>query len=159
MVIHARCLSASGALEVDAMEVSEMVNNLALFAKQQGVKIALENTPGIHPGTSLYWTLENQKKMLDLENVGYCLDIGHAPLTHADLFREVDAVVDDLVSFHIHNNDLIHDLHSLPDQGLLDWGRLYQYVRDKGYAGQFVLEIAGDGDPFKRLADTAKLFG
>lgn len=116
------------------------------YGANRGVRIAIEDVPpGGEPG-EIYTTLENQKKLFQGLDIGFCLDIGHVPLLGADLYREVDAAGDRLITLHVHNNSGTSDDHNLPTDGIIDWPALHDYIREKGYRGKFVLEIYGGPD-------------
>jgi sugar phosphate isomerase/epimerase len=96
------------------------LEHLSLFARQRGVTLAIENTPGEMA------TPENLKKFLEetrLTNVKICFDVGHAHLegrTMADL----EAIRDLIVTTHIHDNRGERDEHLLPYDGTIEWDAL-----------------------------------
>lgn len=60
-----------------------------------------------------------------------------------DMFKEIDAAGSDLITLHIHNNSGFTDDHNLPNDGVLDWPCIHDYLRESGYKGEFVLELYG----------------
>ncbi|MFP3042841.1 sugar phosphate isomerase/epimerase [Treponema primitia] len=148
--------------------VAESLGDLCEYGRNRGVMIALENLPGtpnkVNPENSkddsneIRCRIQDHVKNYSGLGIKYCLDIGHAVLNGADLFEEVDAAGKDLVTFHIHNNNGIKDSHDLPDHGIIDWPGLHKYIRENGYAGQFVLEVLGGSDPFLVMDKIDSLF-
>ncbi len=140
--------------------VGDFLAELCEYGRGLGVSVALENIfPSGQDGDEISCTLKNQIKLFPGIGLKYCLDIGHAPLCGADLKEEALAAGKDLVTLHIHNNDGILDSHNLPDDGIIDWGELYAFLRAMGYKGQFVMEILGGSDPKDTLRRTRALFG
>lgn len=123
--------------------VRDYVGEIAHYASKSGVQVAIEDIPQGNCSDELITTLENQKALFGDLGVKYCLDIGHTVLLGADFFKEIDSVGDDLITFHIHNNHGSSDDHYLPDDGVIDWPSLHDYVRNRGFVGEFVLEIYG----------------
>ena len=123
--------------------VQDYIGEIAEHGRQRGVQIAIEDIPlGSNPD-EIYTSLANQKKLFAGLGVKFCLDIGHVPLLGADMFEEIDAAGSDLITLHIHNNSGKTDDHNLPNDGVLDWPRIHDYLREHGYKGEFVLELYG----------------
>ena len=90
---------------------------LSLFAKQRGVTLALENTPGEMA------TPANLKNFLDttrLTNVKLCFDTGHAHIQSGGA-AALETIKDIVVTTHIHDNLGERDDHLLPFEGNIDW--------------------------------------
>ena len=140
--------------------VKGLLDTLARYAHARGVKLALENIPsGSAGGDEILCTLTEQTRLFgDVEHLYWCLDIGHVTLTQNNMESEIDRSMDRLVTFHIHNNDGVTDRHDTPDEGVIDWPKWHDYLRGKGYAGQFVLEIYCGDDPREQLRKLASLF-
>lgn len=71
-----------------------------------------------------------------------CLDVGHTNLSCRDMpVREVVNVLGHrLKSLHVHDNDGLHDSHTAPGLGTVDWEGFCLGLRDVGYTGDFVYE-------------------
>lgn len=158
MVIHA--MNARYPFHVgEENQVHDFLGELCVRGKKLGVSVALENIVSNVKAGEIHCTLENQAKLYgDLEDLRFCLDIGHVALTGAQMKPEIDVVADRLVSFHVNNNDGKRDLHLTPDIGEIDWADTHDYIRSKGYTGTFVLEINGHSDGEKVLSHMAELF-
>ena len=96
------------------------LEHLSLFARQRGVTLAMENTPGEMA------TPANLRKFLDetrLKNVKVCFDVGHAHLEGGAL-EGLESVRDLVVTTHIHDNRGERDEHLLPYAGTIEWAAL-----------------------------------
>jgi sugar phosphate isomerase/epimerase len=90
---------------------------LSLFAKQRGVTIALENTPGeMATPANLKGFLEQTR----LTNVKLCFDTGHAHL-EGGVVAGLETIRDLAVTTHVHDNRGERDDHFLPYEGTIDW--------------------------------------
>jgi sugar phosphate isomerase/epimerase len=90
---------------------------LSLFAKQRGVTIALENTPGEMASPA---NLKNFLEQTRLMNVKLCFDTGHAHL-EGGVVAGLETVRDLVVTTHVHDNRGERDDHLLPYDGTIDW--------------------------------------
>lgn len=129
----------------------DQLEELCDYAAPRGVLIALENLfhkfPKSDPDELSCSLKDHVRHFGDIPHLCFCLDIGHARITEGVTFEEeIAAAKDRLVTTHIHNNDGIHDSHALPDQGVIDWPSLHDYLRSHGYRNQFVLEVLGGKD-------------
>lgn len=103
------------------------------YAKELGVKIALENTriPGY-----LEYVLGNIKD----ENLGICFDIGHYHTHFNDEF-DFEFFKDRIFEVHLHDNDKTGDLHLLPFDGTIDWKNTIEKLKQNNYKGTVTLEL------------------
>jgi len=90
---------------------------LSLFAKQRGVTLALENTPGEMATPT---NLKNFLEQTRLTNVKLCFDTGHAHL-EGGVVAGLKAIHDLVVTTHVHDNRGERDDHLLPYEGTIDW--------------------------------------
>jgi sugar phosphate isomerase/epimerase len=121
------------------------VEHLRAFAKPLGVSVLLENIPN---------ELTAPEKLVELirtlhyEDVGVCLDLGHAHLEPG-----VEAAIETLKPFirsvHVHDNHGMKDEHLWPGEGSIDWKRTMELLRTAPQVPALVLEVEGDtgGDP------------
>src|SRR5579872_6909821 len=93
------------------------LENLSLFARQRGVTLVLENTPG-EMATPV--NLKNFLETTRLTSVKLCFDTGHAHID-SNLDTSLADVRDLVVTTHIHDNHGEHDEHLLPYKGTIDW--------------------------------------
>ncbi len=153
----------------------EFYTSLIPYAKNTGVKIAIENMWGRHPVTGricdsvcsdphelarYYDSLANP----DVFTV--CLDLGHVAITNREPEDAIRVIGHDrLGAIHAHDVDYLTDTHTLPGLGRISWDRVCASLVEIDYTGDFTLEIdnfASNFDDeylptaFKFAADTAK---
>jgi sugar phosphate isomerase/epimerase len=128
------------------------LEHLVVFAKQRGVTIALENTPGdLTSPSSLRHFIEDTR--LDLK---MCFDTGHAHLEDG-VETSFDAMRDRVVSTHVHDNHGERDEHLLPYEGTIDWEKALQALAGTAQPLPMVLELKeqpGRPAPLERLSET-----
>ena len=93
------------------------LEHLSLFARQRGVTLVLENTPGeMATPANLKHFLEQTR----LTSVKLCFDTGHA---HIDggVTAGLETIRDLVVTTHVHDNHGEGDEHLLPYEGTIDW--------------------------------------
>jgi sugar phosphate isomerase/epimerase len=92
------------------------LEHLILFAKQRGVRIALQNSANdLGSPASLHQFVKDTR--LDLR---YCFDIGHAHID-SEVASSFELLRDRVVTTHIHDNHGERDEHLLPYEGTIDW--------------------------------------
>ena len=122
-------------------------DSLVEYAIDKNVRIAFENLRMI--GNLAYFADRYRK----VENVGFCLDIGHQhcytkTVNWTDIFR------DRLLLTHIHDNFGIEeayqqgtDLHYLPFDGTIDYTKMMRDLDKYGYTGELTLEVFNQARP------------
>ncbi len=123
----------------------EVLNRVVESCAELGIQLVLENMlPHLFSGPvrDLLWLLG----ALDTDEVGICLDTGHAQLT-GDLDTVVHKLSGHLWTLHASDNRGEHDDHLPPGDGILDWERLLRQLDGVWYRGAIILEIAGFEDP------------
>ena len=121
------------------------VEHLRAFAKPLGVSLLLENIPN---------ELTAPQKLVELirtlhyEDVGVCLDLGHAHL-EPGVEEAMETLKPFLRSIHVHDNHGMKDEHLWPGEGTIDWKRTMELLRTAPQVPALVLEVEGDpaGDP------------
>lgn len=128
----------------------DFYRGLAPYAREAGVKIALENMWQGHPVNghivddvcadphelAAYYDTLN-----DPETFTICLDIGHVALCGREPQDAVRIIGHDrLGALHIHDVDYVHDLHTLPGQGRINWNEVCRALADVRYTGCMTLE-------------------
>ncbi|HJY85414.1 MAG TPA: sugar phosphate isomerase/epimerase family protein [Candidatus Acidoferrales bacterium] len=90
---------------------------LEVFAKQRGVTIALENTPGELA------TPENLRHFIEethLNDLRLCFDTGHAHM-EGGVENSFQVMGELVVTTHVHDNHGERDEHLLPYEGNINW--------------------------------------
>lgn len=93
------------------------LEHLVVFAKQRGVTIALENTPGdLATPANLRHFIEDTR----LHDLRLCFDTGHAHMEEG-VERSYETMREQVVTTHVHDNHGEKDEHLLPFAGSIDW--------------------------------------
>lgn len=133
----------------------EMYHTLEPYAKDAGIKLALENMWGwdkirnsIVPNVCS--TAEDFNRYVDAlnpESFTACLDLGHCGLVGENTASMIRDMGKRIGCVHIHDNDNIHDSHTLPYLSKMDWDSILKAFADIDYSGNFTYEA----DSFLRL--------
>jgi sugar phosphate isomerase/epimerase len=137
--------------EEEMFEINmEFYSSLAPYAKNCGIKIALENMCQDRPVTryicddvcvdpremNRYYDTLN-----DPEAFTVCLDLGHVALCGREPQDAIRTIGHDrLGSLHVQDVDYVHDLHTLPGCGRINWDEVCRALADIDYCGDFTLE-------------------
>jgi len=108
------------------------MDELRDFARERGVRIALENGKL----EAIEWAMAE----FEPEFAGLCYDSGHGNIGWMSL-ETLETYKDRLISVHLHDNDGKDDLHHLPFSGTIDWERLTRILATSGYAGPISMEV------------------
>jgi len=130
----------------------ELYNSLLPYAKEYNVKIALENMFNWYEGdaTASPATCSSPEEFvhyldaLDPDYFVACLDIGHSEMENTGGRSAVEMIRalghKRLKSLHIHDNDLVHDLHNMPFNGKINWDEVMSALKEIQYDGDFTFE-------------------
>ena len=154
------CAAEAGAPSVvfHTMTRESLESNIGLFAalvpfaKDYGVKIAVENTY-LWPkgqefaGPDPVSTPETMREMLNRINDDYlvaCIDIGHAEISSmgTNAPEMIRAVGPKLACLHVQDCDHVHDSHALPFTKDVDFSAVIKALKDVNYEGDMTLECS-----------------
>ena len=130
----------------------DFYNRIGVVAKEYGIKIALENMWGhsqvdharIIPNVCSYGRdLAEYYDALDPAIFTVCLDLGHCGLVGESADNAIYALGSRLHALHVHDNDHVRDLHTLPFQGKMDWSAICRALAKVNYDGDFTYEVGG----------------
>jgi len=128
------------------------LEHLVVFAKQRGVTIALENTPGeLASPSNLRHFIEDTR----LRDLRLCFDTGHAHM-EAGIEPSFDTMRELVVTTHVHDNHGEKDEHLLPFEGTIDWNAALATMSHAPAMGgglPLVLEVklnAGQASPLEK---------
>jgi sugar phosphate isomerase/epimerase len=113
------------------------LEHLAAFAKPLGVRILVENL------TNEATTPERLMSILEighLDNIGVCLDTGHAHIT-VGLLQAIETFRDRIVSVHFHDNKGAKDEHLWPGEGTIEWKPAIDQLKALANPPAAVLEV------------------
>ncbi len=124
----------------DVLSNIDYMRSLLPYAKEYGVKIALENMPDRRVPCGTVKELIDCIDEVDDEFFVACLDTGHCNISE-DVGEMTRKLSDRLKCLHIHDNDGKKDLHWMPCcGGTINWDDFIQALRDIGYRGSMSLE-------------------
>jgi sugar phosphate isomerase/epimerase len=131
------------------------LEHLAIFAKQRGVTIALENTPGGLATPSYLRHFIQETRLADLR---LCFDVGHAHVEDG-VERSFETMREMVVTTHLHDNHGERDEHLLPFEGTVDWTAALKALNTAPDAGNLpaVLELKEPAAGAHTAADYAKI--
>jgi len=114
------------------------------YYEKSGVKIAIENI-NQNEKASIISTAEMLNRIyddLDNEAFTFCFDVGHSNILGMNVGNEIRALGSRIRCLHIHDNDGIHDNHTLPYYGTVKWDEVAKALADIDYQGTFNYEAA-----------------
>lgn len=124
--------------------VARSLSEIALHCHRLGLTCLIENKlPHLLFGNTvdMLWILG----AMTTPEVGVCLDTGHARLA-GELDTAVHKLSRHLRMIHASDNLGHYDDHLPPGQGNIDWPRFLRSLRDNGFSGSMIIEIAGHGE-------------
>ena len=140
------------------------------YCQKHGVKIACENMWRHDPHNkhiidSVCSDPDEFNNYIDMVNSEYlvaCLDLGHCGLTNRDAAYCIRKMGGERIkALHIHDNDFVHDNHTMPMMGKMDWDSITKALADINYSGNFTLEsdgfLSGFGKDENLLLEALKL--
>ena len=130
-------------------ENKKLFGKLIPAAKKFKVKIAIENMFGMDLNRNIYiantcsHTLDFQRYIdyFGTEYITACLDTGHAALVSEVPSDMIVKMGDRIGALHVQDVDFVHDLHTLPYMGALDWDAICKALKKINYRGNLVFEI------------------
>jgi len=142
--------------EEDKAENIAFVRRLIPYARDYGVKIAVENMPHPHVPCGHVSELVECIDTIDSEHVVACLDTGHCTCIGDDAGEMARLLGNRLACLHVHDNDGKRDAPFLPYFGVANWDSFIQGLRAIRYRGNITLETNVPGhlpEPLLREAE------
>ena len=126
----------------------DFYNSLIPYAKNAGVKIAIENMFGWDANRevicdSVCSHAEEFCRYADDLNspwITVCLDIGHCAVVGDDPANMIFKLGNRIEALHVHDNRYKNDDHMIPYAGKLDWHSITSALAKVGYSGDFTFE-------------------
>jgi sugar phosphate isomerase/epimerase len=113
------------------------LEHLGAFARPLGVRLLVENLLS-EPTTPEH--LVTILELGHLDNVGLCLDLGHAHIT-VGTGEAITTLSDRIASVHVHDNNGVKDEHLWPGDGAIDWPATVKALHALASPPAAVLEI------------------
>lgn len=116
--------------------------------EKNNVRILFENTTIKHCGDRSYFPVHGRDLNAFIEYMNHPLfgaawDVGHANMDNIDHYTEIMEMKHNLKALHIHDNNGLHDEHTAPFLGTMDYDSLMRGLIESGYDGYFTLESDG----------------
>ncbi len=119
----------------------EALKRIVEYAAPLGVTIAIENLPPGYLGCRSSELLELTDPY-DVDQLGICLDTGHANLSGGEGVDLIKDVAPLMVTTHLHDNDSTGDQHQLPGVGTINWDDVARALVATKYTGPVMFETA-----------------
>jgi sugar phosphate isomerase/epimerase len=116
------------------------LEHLGAFAHPLGVRLLVENLISDPTTPSHLLTI---LEMGHLNQIGVCLDLGHAHLTMG-VAEAIATLGPHIASVHVHDNHGVKDEHLWPGEGSIDWPFAVEALKALPAAPATVLEISQD---------------
>jgi sugar phosphate isomerase/epimerase len=107
-------------------------------AAELGIELALENGRALEHMEYVLGLVE----ILGGENVGVCVDTGHANMGTLGPAHAIRMAGDKLFTTHLHDNFGQVDDHLPPGQATIDWPDVFRALDEVGYDRPFMLELS-----------------
>lgn len=138
-VVHQASLEKWGAEETHR----RVVENLRWFgerAAEKGIRLAIENIYGGRFYSQID-ELINLVEEVNLDNVGFCLDVGHANVDGVDILSAVQRMGRKLYEIHLHDNNGKKDQHLPIGFGIVNWIEVIEALNSINYPGTATFEF------------------
>jgi len=116
----------------------DFYKKLIPYAEEFEIKIAIENIAGSITETPK--GLLELIHLLDNRVFTVCYDVGHANICGQASADMPKVLGQHIGCTHIHDNDGIHDSHTLPYHGTINWERVMKAFAEIGYEGNLSFE-------------------
>lgn len=141
VVVHTNEAWMGDKLRVQRL-VEERVLHIVTFAREQGVRLLIENV-GLVSKNSLLYDWEDYQALLDrFSDCGALIDTGHAYINGWDLVTVVRTLGERMQAMHLHDNDGQEDLHRCISHGDICWESLLAAVAAYAPQTKLVLEYS-----------------
>lgn len=130
----------------------EFYKSLVPYCEKYNIKVAVENMWQLDPQEEKYVvdsTCSRPEEFceyvdaIDSKWVVACLDLGHAPIVGQDVPNMIKALGSRLQALHVHDNNLIDDLHLQPYSGKMDFDAICKALKEINYTGDITFECDG----------------
>lgn len=123
--------------------------SLIPYCEKYNIKIAVENMWQFGDGRIIDSTCSKAEEFCDyIDSIGSewivaCLDVGHVVLTGENITKIITMLGNRLQALHIHDNDLIHDSHTMPYMMKMDFNEITTALSNIEYQGDITFEADG----------------
>lgn len=132
---------------------SRSLEEICRAVEPLGARLAIEVIPNdLSSANALVTMIERD---FDGEDVGICMDFGHAHLM-GDVPDAIELAAEHLITTHVHDNTRRADDHLVPYQGSIDWPAALLMMQKIGYDGTYMMELANTGNPSAVLEEARR---
>lgn len=158
LVVHPYGTGAYIGREEEVLERNMRYFKLLLpYAEEYGVTIAAENMwcddkkRKTRRGSIFSNPHEHARFIDEINNefFGACLDLGHTSIAGREPQDNIRVLGDRLKALHVHDNDYLDDMHTLPGLSEMNWEEITKALSDVDYQGDFTLETNHFFDSFE----------
>ncbi|MBQ7919949.1 MAG: sugar phosphate isomerase/epimerase [Lachnospiraceae bacterium] len=128
------------------------IKEIGEIAQTAGVKLQVENV-GFPLNKNVLFPMEDFIQLFDEipDDIGCLIDVGHAFANNWDLAELIKRLGTRITSYHIHNNDGVHDSHRMIfEEGLYyskeDWKKLFVVMEKYSPDADWILEYSPKND-------------
>jgi len=144
VVIHACAIrNEDGTLNLEEMKKAnfDFYTTLLPHAKKAGVTIAIENMRlFLNTPETLSEYIDELNEIAGEKVFCACLDTGHAYLAGKDPGEFLLGLGKRVEVIHVQDSDGVHDLHTIPGLGQINWKSFADALKEVGYEGTFNFE-------------------
>lgn len=147
LVVHPSTGIKDGKMDPDTHQKNvEFFKKYAIFAKEQGVGLAIENMWGKAKGDIKRYAIEPAEVLKLIEDIGepnvkVCWDVEHASIENLDHKEALHTIGKHLVATHVSDEAGIQSIHILPYTGRIHWNEIIEAMANIQYDGTFDFEI------------------
>lgn len=143
LVVHPGGETSPGDREFRTRQAKKSLGEILEYCRGKKIKISLENMLPSYVGDSCKEALAIAAGFGN-EQLGICLDTGHAHINGEDLVAAVKLIGTKLLSLHVHDNNGKEDAHRAPFDGTIDWFAFRKTLEKTGFDGIFMYELDGE---------------
>lgn len=148
LVVHPVTMGEYTGREEEVFQLNMQYFKVLLsYAHRYGVKLACENMwcgnkKGIRTGSVCSNPYEHSYYVdqMNDEMLVACLDVGHSSLAGREAQDCIRVLGSRLQALHIHDNDYLDDMHTLPGMSEMNWDEITKALADISYKGDFTFE-------------------
>lgn len=140
---HNNCRVTEDTREVLVRQACENFREIGKMSETRGIPLVVENAGVMERGNMLL----GEDAFIDLckrERYKVLVDIGHAHANGWNLERVMEELGSQVMAYHLHNNDGIHDCHRRVWDGTLDFDSFLENYRRLTPDADMVLEYSPD---------------
>lgn len=138
LVIHPGDKTDTEKIDLRTKLFCKSLEELLIFASEHKIKLALENMPPGFVGNNAQ-ELKNILEKMNSSQIGICFDTGHAHIggRFNEDFKTLQPYI---VTFHVHDNDGLRDLHLQPPYGTILWDSFVEELQNMSFQNPVIME-------------------